>query len=233
MAFTVEDVGKRATKNLSLMGTLDPLDMLAFDPVRSAHVSQRVLSVAGTALSARLCFEACCTMRFITSAGASAPSYASRYARWKHVESLEHFRKREQDLPWEELFAHTNQAANWLEPDSLKVRKRAHWANDPQFANLFAMAKHLGLENEYHQIYGSGSAFTHASSAASRLYRVGDQVRLVGEPTHVSRFSFLVAGLALRLHRSFLDFFGVAYPSDELSALLERALVAAQAVGAL
>lgn len=232
MAFTIEDLQARATQYRNLLGTLDSLAVLAFDAVRSAHQAQRILSLAGTALAARTCFEACCTMRFITEAGAEAPTYASRYARWMHVETLEYHRRVGEPLPWDEFIRHAQQASEWLEPDSFEVRERPHWANAPRFGNLFVIAQHLGLERDYRQIYGAGSAFVHASSTASRLYRVGQGLRPVADQVHVSRFGTLAASLALRLHRAFLAFHGVGDDGEELVALLARTAAAAETLGA-
>lgn len=232
MAFTVENLPNRATRNQELLGTLDALDILAFDALRSAEVAQRVLSLAGTALATRLILEACCTMRFITESGVDAANYARRYARWMHVETLEHHRQTEQTLPWDELIAHATEAAEWLEEDSFRVRRNAHWANNPRYANLFVIAEHLGLQEDYRRIYSAGSAFTHATSTASRLYRHGQHLRHVADPKHSSRLSILAASLALKLHRAFLDFHGVAYEANDLAALMARILAAAQTVGA-
>lgn len=60
--------------------------------------------------------------------------------------------------------------------------------------------RYLGLVREYRRIYGAGSVFVHASSTASRLYRVGNDLRQVADARHVSRFGTLAALLALRLH---------------------------------
>lgn len=230
MAHTVEDLPSRVTQNASLLGTLDPLDVLAFDALRSAAMAQRGLSLAGAVLACRVSFEASCTMRFITSAGDNALVLASRYARWMHVETLDHHRITEQPLPWDELVHHASQAAEWLEPDSFVVRRYAHWANDPRFNNLFAIARHLGDENLYRQIYGAGSAFVHASSTASRLYRHPDGLRQVAAPVHASRFSILTAGFTLRLHRAFLDFHGASYDASEVAAIMATIVAITEAL---
>jgi hypothetical protein len=205
MAQSVEDTSNRATQNQQLLGTVDGLVILAFDATRGALQSQRVLCLAGTATTARVCFEACCTLQFIAGARPLASAYATRYSNWKHVETLEHYRKTGEALPWDELVQHGLQASEWLEPDSFRVRKGAHWANDPQFGDLFAIARHLGLEEGYRKIYGSGSAFVHASSTVTRLYRVGGQLRSIADTKHVSRFAWLAGNLALKLQRSFLE----------------------------
>ncbi len=232
MAHTVEGLQTTATRNAELLGTLDSLDVLAFDALRSAHQAQRVLSLAGTAVAARLCFEGCCSMRIITEAGPDAATYANRYARWRHVETLEYFRKIGEPLPWEELIQHATEAAEWLQPDTFRVRDGAHWLNVPRFGNLFAIADFLGLSRDYRQIYSSGSSFVHASSTPSRVYRVGTELRHVAPAVHVSRYGVSAAVFALRLHRAFLTFHGVPFDLDEVTRLLARTLAVAEALHA-
>jgi hypothetical protein len=88
------------------------------------------------------------------------------------------------------------------------------------------------MEAGYRQVYGAGSAFVHASSTASRLYRVGSELRLIADSVHVSRFSLLAGRLALRAHRAFLEFHGVSYEESDLAAVLIALTQAMKTVGA-
>lgn len=225
MAHTVENVPQRATRNQHLLGTIDGLAIVAFDAVRGALQSQQVLCLVGTATAARICFEACCTVKFVAAAGLLADTYAKRYVNWMHVESLEHYRKTGQPLPWEEIIQHATQASEWLEPDSFRVRKPAYWTNDIRFPNLFVIAKHVDMEDDYRKIYESGSTFVHASSTVTRMYRVGNQLRSVPDAKHVSRCSWIAGNLALKLQRTFLEFFGIPHEQSDVADLLAKFLL--------
>ncbi|MBI3183716.1 MAG: hypothetical protein HYZ28_16380 [Myxococcales bacterium] len=222
-SYVQEHLAAEATRHQVVLQKTGVLIVLAQDALRGLYGAQCELSPVTAACLCRNILETRCNLLFIYRSG-DPEKWADRFHRYMGVERLLHDQHRPDGVPAVVPDAERREiprrAPEWFGADG-KVAV-LHWTADKKLKSLKALAKAVGLQADYHQIYGIGSKFMHGSALLRNLYARGNALGSVTKPEVCTQMAALATGLAMRMLRETVDFYGAQSFDDDYVAWQKR-----------
>lgn len=191
--------------------------MLVQDVLRGLYGAQCELSPVAAAGLYRTALEARCNLLFIIMSDAPE-KWADRFHRYIGVEKVLHEQHRPNGglsmLSPAERELILKSGPEWFnEKGDVKV---AHWTADKKLKSLKSMAQTVGLEKEYHVMYGLGSKFMHGSPLLVNVYSQGRNLGALTNPNLCTQLSLLGTETCISILKEAADFFGVQSFDEDL-----------------
>ncbi len=211
-SFAQEGMSSSISKNHECFRNTSIMLVLMQDILRGLWAAQTELSPVATAALFRTAFELRCNFLFI-STHTDPQKFASRYARYRHIERILHEEHR--PAPGESILSENEErqirrlCPEWFGPNGQGRVRVAHWTAEKDLKSLKTLAQQVGLQTQYHMMYSLGSKFIHGSSLLENIYSGHGGIGAVANLTTCSEMSLLAIDSCMDFLSDVQSFYGL------------------------
>ncbi|MCX6112013.1 MAG: DUF5677 domain-containing protein [Proteobacteria bacterium] len=217
--YYTEDIYKKIKKNDEYYATLSLFLVFMHDYLRSIIKLYESFHIGPLALVQRTVFETYCNFKYMTESN-NYNELISKYERFADVEKILMFRDNPKlKLSEDEIREIKKHCPEWFKTKSngeMFIIK--NWTANNEMS-LKKRAQHCGLEKDYNVMYSSTSKFIHASPLTRNVYLAQHGLTPLVDKKNIFSVSIVTSNYALDFLRSFMTFFGVAFPEKEHTPL--------------
>jgi hypothetical protein len=211
------------TKNKELSPKLSIFLVETQDLQRGVLASYEHMTLAPLALILRTILEIHVNLKYITRSSDPA-RLADLFDRFQFVEEYVG-RKASKNTPKpteSELNRLAQKCPEWFEAGKTKLNKDIlHWTAMRTNLREMAESSHVGLGDEYVEIYKINSKFTHASPLLRNIYRKAIGLQSIPSQNQSEMYTLLAMGQCMKVLQEACDFFGITFPDYDYAVVCQ------------